>query len=89
MDKYMVQTRTQAKSSGIKLPEVHRAKKDLIPHAKPEKSVQNACPIPPTHYLRPIHHIPHSDQILYTNAMSPCQNPELDKAELELEGSQR
>ena len=28
MDKYMVQTRAQVKSSGIKLPEVHRAKKE-------------------------------------------------------------
>ena len=36
MDKYMVQTRVQVKSSGIKLPELHRAKKDLIPHVKPE-----------------------------------------------------
>ena len=44
MDKYMVQTRAQAKSSGTKLPEVHRAKKDLIPHIKSEKSVQSACP---------------------------------------------
>ena len=61
MDKYMVQTRAQAKSSSIKLPEVHRAKKDLIPHAKPEKSVQSACPIPPICHLRPIHHIPHTD----------------------------
>ena len=34
MDKYMVQTRAKAKSSSTKLPEVHRTKKDLIPHIK-------------------------------------------------------
>ena len=46
MDKYMVQTRAQVKSSSIELPEVHGAKKDLIPHVKPEKSVPSAGPIP-------------------------------------------
>ena len=87
MDKYMVQTRIQAKSSSIKFPEVHEAKKDLIPHVKPEKSVQSAHPIPPSCHLRPIHHIPYTDQRLPTNAMPPV--PKLDKAEMELEGSQR
>ena len=60
IDKYMVQTRSQAKSSGIKMPEVQGAKKDLIPHVKPERSVvvPSACPIPPTCHLRPMHHTP-------------------------------
>ena len=73
----MVQTRAQAKSSGTKLPEVHRAKKDLIPHIKPEKSVQSACPIPPTCHLRPTHHIPHTDQRLPTNALPPLPKPRI------------
>ena len=35
----MIQTRSQAKSSGIKLPEVRRVDKSLDPHAEPEKQV--------------------------------------------------
>ena len=77
MDKYMVQTRAQVKSSGIKLPEVHRAKKNLIPHVKLGKSVQSACPIPPTCHLRPIHHIPYTDQRLPTNAIPPVPKPSI------------
>ena len=73
----MVQTGAQAKSSGIKLPEVQRAKIDLIPHVKPEKSVQSVCPIPHTHHLRPIHHIPHADQIPPTNAMLTMPKPRI------------
>ena len=40
---YLVQTRSQAKSSGIKLPEVHGMGKNLDPNIKPEK--QHANPI--------------------------------------------
>ena len=36
-DKYMVQTRSQNKASGIKVPAVHGARKTLVPHEKPEK----------------------------------------------------
>ena len=36
-DKYLVQTRSQSKSSGVKLPEVHRVDKDINPHVQPEK----------------------------------------------------
>ena len=36
-DKYLIQTRSQAKSSGIKLPEVHGMRKNLDPNMKPEK----------------------------------------------------
>ena len=75
MDKYMVQTRVQVK--GIKLPEVHRAKKKLIPHIKPEKSVQSACPTPPICHLRPIHYIPHIDQGLPTNTLLPVPKPRI------------
>ena len=75
----MVLTRSQAKSSGIKMPEVHRAKKDLIPHVKPERSVvvPSACPIPPTQHLRPIHHAPCTDQRLPINAVPPVPKPRI------------
>ena len=73
----MVQTRAQVKSSRIKLPEVHGAKKDLSPHMKPEKSVQRTCPIPPACHLRPIHHMPHTDQRLPTNAIPPLPKPRI------------
>ena len=36
-DKYLVQTRSQAKSSGVKVPEVHGIEKCLVPHVKPER----------------------------------------------------
>ena len=36
-DKYLIQTRLQAKSSGIKLLETHSMGKDLDPNLKPEK----------------------------------------------------
>ena len=36
-DKYLVQTRSQAKSSGIKIPEIHGANKGLDPHVQPGK----------------------------------------------------
>ena len=36
-EKYLIKTRSQAKSSGIKLPEVHGVGKNLDPNLKPEK----------------------------------------------------
>ena len=36
-DKYLIQIQSQAKSSGIKLPEVHGVKKNLDPNQRPEK----------------------------------------------------
>ena len=36
-DKFLVQTRSQTKSSGIKLPAVHGTTKTLVPHEIPEK----------------------------------------------------
>ena len=41
-EKYLIQTRSQAKSSGTKLPEVHGVEKNLDPNLKPEK--QHAIP---------------------------------------------
>ena len=75
MDKYMVQTRALARSSGIKLPEVHGAKKELIPHEKLENSMQSEHPIPPTCHLRPIHHTPSAHQAPPTNAILPMRKP--------------
>ena len=37
--KYLVQTRSQAKSSGITLPEVHGIDKGIDPNIRPEKQV--------------------------------------------------
>ena len=36
-DKYLVQTRSQAQASGVKVPEVHGIEKSLDPHVKPER----------------------------------------------------
>ena len=36
-EKYLIQTRSQAKSSSTKLPEVHRVRKELNPNLRPEK----------------------------------------------------
>ena len=65
-DKYLIQTRFQTKSSGIKVPEVHGANKGLIPHMKPGQqkpvTIQTAHPTPPKHHLRPIHQTHSIDQ---------------------------
>ena len=37
IEKYLIQTRSQARSSGVKLPEVHGVGKNLDPNLKPEK----------------------------------------------------
>ena len=39
-EKYMVQTRSQKKASGVQLPEVHGPRKRLDPHKIPEKQPQ-------------------------------------------------
>ena len=36
-ERYLVQTRLQAKSSGIKIPEIHGTNKGLDPHVRPGK----------------------------------------------------
>ena len=55
-DKYLVQTRSQVKSRGIKLPEIHGAKKGLDPHVQPGKQrtfpslpIETIDKGPPTH----------------------------------------
>ena len=55
-DKYMVQTRSQVRSSGIRLPEIHGANKGLDPHAQPGK--QKSFPIQTVNKGMPTHPIP-------------------------------
>ena len=58
-DKYLVQTRSQAKSSGIEILEIHGINKGLDPHVKPGK--QRPLPSLPIHNVDkrpPIHPIP-------------------------------
>ena len=50
-NKYLIQTRTQAKSSGIKVPEIHSANKGLNPHIKPGR--QRPLPTLPMHSIPP------------------------------------
>ena len=57
-DKYLVQTRSQVRSSGVRLPEIHGVNKGINPHIKPER--QRPLPtlptqsIPPTHTTQPV-----------------------------------
>ena len=58
-DRYFVQTRSQAKSSGIKIPEKHGTNKGLDPHVQPGK--QRPLPSLPIHSIDtglPTHSIP-------------------------------
>ena len=52
-DKYLVQTRSQARSSGIRLPEIHGANKGLDPHVQPGK--QKSFPIQTINKGMPTH----------------------------------
>ena len=57
-NEYLVQTRSQAKSSGIKIPEIHGANKGLNLHVKLGK--QRPLPSLPTHSSPPtllVHHV--------------------------------
>ena len=57
-DKYLVQTKLQVRSSGVRLPEIHGVNKGINPHIKPER--QRPLPtlptqsIPPTHTTQPV-----------------------------------
>ena len=55
-DKYLVQTRSQVRSSGIRLPEIHGANKGLNPHIQPGK--QKSFPIQTINKGTPTHPIP-------------------------------
>ena len=56
-NKYLIQTRCQAKSSGIKVLEIHGINKELNPHAKPERQKLlpslPTCSTPPTNLAHP------------------------------------
>ena len=80
-DKYLVQTRSQIKSSGIKVPEVHGIYNGLIPHVKPEH--QKSVVTQPTHQTQPI------DKDCLQTLYHPYPSLELDKEQLELEESLR
>ena len=55
-DKYLVQTRSQVRSSGIRLPEIHGTNKGLDPHMQPGK--QKSFPIQTVNKGMPTHPIP-------------------------------
>ena len=55
-DKYLVQTRSQVRSSGNKLPEIHGAHKGLDPHVQPGK--QKSFPIQTINKETPTHPTP-------------------------------
>ena len=55
-DKYLVQTRSQVRSSGIRLPEIHDANKGLDLHVQPGK--QKSSPIQTVNKGMPTHPIP-------------------------------
>ena len=46
-DKYLVQTQSQSKSSGINLPEVHEVDKGINPYVKPEKQTLKPTTVTP------------------------------------------
>ena len=50
-NKYLIQTRSQAKSSGIKVPEIHGVNKGINPYIKPGR--QRPLPTLPMHSIPP------------------------------------
>ena len=64
-NKYLIQTRSQTKSGGIKVLEVHGANKGLNPHVKPGK--QRPLPTLPMHSLPPTLLVQHVDKGLPTH----------------------
>ena len=58
--KYLIQTRSQTKSGGIKVLEVHGTNKGLNPHVKPGK--QRPLPTLTTHSLPPTSSVQHIDK---------------------------
>ena len=70
MNKYQIQTRSQAKSSGTKIPEIHSVNKGIDPHIRPGRqklqstSIPPTCDINPTNALQPIDKGPPTHPIL-------------------------
>ena len=79
VDKYLVQTRSQTKSSGIKVSEVYSINTGLILHIKPEhqKTVvaPTTHPTPCTHHTRPTHQTLPIDQEPPTNIIPTMAKP--------------
>ena len=71
-DKYLVQPRSQAKSSGINIPEIHGANKGLNAHVKPGN--QRPLPSLPMHSLPPMSLIHHVDKGPAYTSYSQAQN---------------
>ena len=65
MNKYLIQTRSQAKSNGIKVLEIHGVNKGINPHVKPGR--QRPLPMPPTHSILPTNLTPPADKGLPTD----------------------
>ena len=59
-NKYLIQTRSQTKSSSIEVPEVHGANKGPNPHVRPGK--QRPLPRLPMHSLPPTLSVQHVDK---------------------------
>ena len=57
-NKYLIQTRSQAKSIGIKVTEIHAVNKGINPHVKPGRQrplpILPTCSMPPTNPTQPI-----------------------------------
>ena len=71
-NKYLIQTRSQAKSSGIKLPEIHGINKGLNPHVKPER--QRPLLMLPTHSTPPTNLVQPVDKGLPTHPIPKPRN---------------
>ena len=78
-NKYLIQTRSQTKSGGIKVPEVHGANKGLNPHVKPGK--QRPLPTLPMHSLPPTSLVQHVDKGLPTH---PIPKPRIGQGRAKL-----
>ena len=72
MNKYLIQTRSQAKSSGTKVPEIHGVNKGINPRVKPER--QRPLPMPPTHSILPTDLTPPADKGLPTHPIPKPRN---------------
>ena len=66
-NKYLIQTRSQAISSGIKVPEIHGVNKGINPYVKPERqrplSILPTHSIPPTNPTQPVNMGPPTNPI--------------------------
>ena len=66
-NKYLIQTRSQAKSSGIKVLEIHGVNKGLNPYIKPERQKLlpslSTCSTPPTNLAQPVNKGPPTQPI--------------------------